>query len=99
MTDNAKEAAKVIRARAPGFEPKLGIVLGSGLGELADVIENPIVISYEDLPGFPPCSVEGHGSHLYLGTIDGLPVACLKGRVHFYEGMGNDVAKTMTLAL
>lgn len=99
MTDDAKKAAKIIAKLAPNFTPRLGIVLGSGLGALAEQIENPIVISYEDLPGFPPCSVSGHGSQLFLGLLEGVPVACLQGRVHFYEGMSNAIAQTMTRTL
>ena len=82
----ASNALEAIRAAAPGVAPKVGIVLGSGLGGLADAVENPIAIAYADLPGFPLPSVEGHEGRLVLGRIAGLPVACLQGRVHLYEG-------------
>jgi xanthosine phosphorylase len=79
-------AADVIAERAPGFEPRLGIILGSGLGGLADAVEGAIAIPYADLPGFPQPSVAGHGGRLVLGTVAGLSVACLQGRRHVYEG-------------
>jgi xanthosine phosphorylase len=79
-------AARVIAERAPGFAPRLGIILGSGLGGLADALEQPTSIDYADLPGFPRPGVAGHGGRLVLGTLAGLPVACLQGRRHIYEG-------------
>lgn len=94
MTDSAKNAAKIISQKAPGFTPKLAITLGSGLGVIADLLENPIKIPYSDLPDFPPCTVAGHAGNLYLGKLNGLPVACLQGRAHFYEGVSPTIAKT-----
>jgi xanthosine phosphorylase len=79
-------AARVIAERAPGFSPRLGIVLGSGLGGLADALEDAVSIPYRDLPGFPEPGVAGHGGRLVLGRLGGLPVACLQGRRHIYEG-------------
>jgi xanthosine phosphorylase len=61
-------------------------VLGSGLGALADALENPAHFAYEDLDGFPRPTVEGHGGRLSFGTLRGLPVAILQGRSHIYEG-------------
>jgi len=78
-------AASVIRARAPDLSPRVGIVLGSGLGTFADTVENPIVIAYGDLPGFPPMGVAGHLGRLTLGTVAGIGVAVMQGRAHFYE--------------
>ena len=77
---------QVVAERAPGFRPTIGIVLGSGLGALADAIEPVAVIDYRDLPGFPQPSVGGHAGRMVLGRLDGVPVACLQGRVHLYEG-------------
>ncbi|MCH9643824.1 MAG: purine-nucleoside phosphorylase [Gammaproteobacteria bacterium] len=94
MTEHAQQAAAYIAAKAPGFTPKLAIVLGSGLGVLAEHIEDPIVIAYEQLPGFPGCSVSGHGGNLFLGKIKGVPVACMQGRAHYYEGVDYDQIKT-----
>ena len=71
-----------IAARAP----KLGIILGSGLGAVADAVEDAEVIPYTELPGFPEPSVHGHAGSLTLGTLSGLPVACMQGRRHVYEG-------------
>ena len=85
MSDG-RAAARVIAERAPGFTPRLGLILGSGLGGLADALEQPTAIDYADLPGFPQPGVAGHGGRLVLGTLAGLPVACLMGRRHIYEG-------------
>ena len=79
-------AAAVIARRAPGFSPRLGLILGSGLGGLADAAEDAIQIDYADLPGFPEPGVAGHGGRLVLGRLGGLPVAFLQGRRHIYEG-------------
>jgi xanthosine phosphorylase len=79
-------AAEVIGARAPGFAPRLGIVLGSGLGGLADTLTDAVVIPYAELPGFPEPGVAGHGGQLALGHLGDLPVACFQGRRHIYEG-------------
>jgi xanthosine phosphorylase len=76
-----------IRTSAPDAAPRTGIILGSGLGGFADLIEPAESFAYEDLPGFPRPSVEGHSGRLILGTIEGWPVACLQGRVHLYEGL------------
>jgi xanthosine phosphorylase len=80
-------AAEVVSARAPGISPRVGLVLGSGLGDLAAAIEDATAISYGELPGFPQPSIEGHQGRLILGRLAGVPVACLQGRVHLYEGV------------
>ena len=74
-------AVDVIRARAPDFAPRVGLVLGSGLSAIADAIEGATALDYADLPGFPRPSIEGHAGRLVLGRLDGVPVACLQGRV------------------
>lgn len=94
MTESAKKAAQIISQKALGFTPKLAITLGSGLGDIAELLENPVKIAYSTLPDFPPCTVAGHAGNLYLGKLNGLPVACLQGRAHFYEGISPVVAKT-----
>ncbi|MDP1825678.1 MAG: purine-nucleoside phosphorylase [Archangium sp.] len=76
----------VIRKKAPGFEPKLGIILGSGLGAFADSLERPVSIDYSELPDFPISSVHGHAGRLVLGYRGTVPVVAMQGRVHFYEG-------------
>ncbi len=65
--------------------PALGIVLGSGLGKLADELIDPIAIPFAELPGWPAASAPGHAGRLLLGTLEGLPVVCLQGRLHLYE--------------
>jgi xanthosine phosphorylase len=86
------DAAKVVRVRAAGTTPRVALVLGSGLGGLADGMDRPVVIDYADIPGFPRPSVEGHAGRLLLGHLGGVAVACLQGRVHLYEGAaGRDV--------
>ena len=67
-------------------EPRVGVVLGSGLGAVADAVEDPVVVGYEELPGFPRPSVAGHAGRAVLGSIGGVPVAVLQGRAHLYEG-------------
>ncbi len=78
--------AAVIEKRAPGFRPKLGIILGSGLGAFADSLEKPVSIDYRELPDFPTSSVHGHAGRLVLGYRGAVPVVAMQGRVHFYEG-------------
>jgi xanthosine phosphorylase len=83
---HAAIATNIIKKMKPNFTPKLGIILGSGLGKIADLVENSIVIPYSELPGFPECSVEGHAGNLILGEIRGTKVVILQGRGHIYEG-------------
>ncbi len=85
-TARGETAAAVVAERARGRRPRLGIVLGSGLGGLADGLEDPLAIPYADLPGFPAPGIAGHQGRLVLGRLAGLEVACLQGRRHIYEG-------------
>jgi purine-nucleoside phosphorylase len=80
---SALEAA--VRARTE-LRPRLGIVLGSGLGGLADVLGDVTSIPFSELPGWPAASAPGHAGRLLLGTLEGVPVVCLQGRLHVYEG-------------
>lgn len=73
--------------RLGDLQPRLGMVLGSGLGGLADEIEVATSIAFEEMPGWPAPSVPGHSGRLILGTLRGVPVACLRGRLHMYEGL------------
>ena len=66
--------------------PRVGIILGSGLGAFASAVESPMTIPYSEIPHFPRSTVEGHSGNLILGTIAGVPVAVMQGRVHAYEG-------------
>jgi xanthosine phosphorylase len=84
---SAREAAAAVAARAPGFTPRLGLVLGSGLGALADELTDAVTIPYAEIPGFRAGTVSGHAGALTLGRLDGVPVACLRGRSHVYEGI------------
>src|ERR1022692_1516466 len=68
------------------LRPKVGVVLGSGLGAFADTLDNPAVTPYSEIPGWPHSTAVGHAGKLVVGTIDGLPVAVLAGRAHLYEG-------------
>jgi xanthosine phosphorylase len=77
----------------------VGVVLGSGLGRVADAVQNAVEIGYEELPGFPRPSVEGHGGRAVLGTIGEVPVAVLQGRAHLYEGIDPELVRTPVRAL
>lgn len=107
MTESAKKAVAIIKKRAPNFKPKVGMILGSGLGAVSSQIQNDIVVSYDDLPNFnvvhdagAVSKVAGHSKNLHLGVLKGVPVACLEGRAHLYEG-GNaaEVLKTLIRTL
>jgi xanthosine phosphorylase len=93
------QAAKVIQQHKPGFLPKVGLVLGSGLGGLGDELTDKTIIPYTELPGFPQSTVAGHAGRLILGYLGNVPVACLQGRAHYYEGAKNDNIKTMVRTL
>jgi xanthosine phosphorylase len=81
-------AADVVRQAAGDRPPpRLGMVLGSGLGGLADRVADAVAIPYGELPGFPVGSVPGHAGRLVLGTLAGVPVVVLQGRAHLYEGI------------
>ncbi|WP_100398462.1 purine-nucleoside phosphorylase [Bacillus sp. FJAT-44742] len=80
-----KEAFSFLRGQIQET-PKAGLILGSGLGVLADEIEERIVIPYSKIPGFPVPTVEGHAGQLVFGRLRGLPVVAMQGRFHFYEG-------------
>ena len=81
-----QESADYIRQQIGGFTPKVAMVLGSGLGFLGDVVENPIVIPYGDIPHFKASTAPGHKGQLVFGTLSGRPVAVMQGRMHHYEG-------------
>jgi purine-nucleoside phosphorylase len=81
----AEDAVAAIRERSQ-VVPRIGLILGSGLGPAADLIEQDAAIPYSDIPGFPAPVVPGHAGKLILGTLAGVPVAAFMGRIHFYEG-------------
>ncbi|MYL46945.1 purine-nucleoside phosphorylase [Virgibacillus halodenitrificans] len=80
-----KEASAYISGKLD-TTPKIGLILGSGLGVLAEEIEEAIDISYEDIPGFPVSTVEGHKGQLVIGKLQGKEVLAMQGRFHYYEG-------------
>ena len=84
--DQANQAANFLRARLGNLAPQIGIVLGSGLGAVADAVEDPILVPYAEIPHFPQSTVEGHSGRIVAGRIAGVPVIVMQGRVHFYEG-------------
>lgn len=79
------EAAAVIRDRSQ-LRPEIGLVLGSGLGPLADSIQDAVVMPFNEIPHWPVSTVEGHQGKLHVGLLEGKPVMVMQGRVHFYEG-------------
>lgn len=95
MTITMQETMAVIRKFAPNFTPKIGMVLGSGLGTVADELTQPITIPYQAIPGIHSSAVAGHASLLVLGYLQGVPVACLKGRLHIYEGASYESIRTL----
>ena len=85
MFDRVEEAAAAIRARC-GVLPETAIVLGSGLGDFADTLSEPVVTPYADLPHWPSSRVVGHAGRLVIGNVGRARIAALSGRAHFYEG-------------
>lgn len=81
----AMAAAGYIRSLT-SLQPRLGLILGSGLGDFADKVEDATAIPYFDIPNFPVATIVGHPGRLVLGRISGVPVAVMQGRVHAYEG-------------
>ena len=82
-------AAQAIQARTK-HKPTIGLVLGSGLSELADNVQNPDIIPYSEIPGWPTSTVVGHSGRLLIGQLDGQTVLVQQGRAHFYEGYALD---------
>ena len=93
MTDILKvvhAASDCLAERLEGRKPVVGIVLGSGLGKLADQIHDPLVIPYSELPGFPVSTAIGHKGNFIVGTLGGKCVIAMQGRIHYYEGYRMD---------
>lgn len=86
LYEQVQETVQAIRQRAGGLTPRVGIILGSGLGAFADGFERKTIIPYQDLPHFPHSSVPGHAGRMVLGLVGGEPVVAMQGRVHSYEG-------------
>jgi len=86
LYERAEEAARFINVKAGTRAPRAAIVLGSGLGGVADAITDAVEIAYEEIPHFMRSTVEGHAGKLIIGTCNGVDVVAMKGRFHFYEG-------------
>ena len=86
-----EDAVAAIR-RESDLAPSVGVVLGSGLGGLADAVEDRVEIPYDRIPGWPVSTAVGHAGVLVLGTVDGVPLAVMRGRAHLYEGIAADRA-------
>jgi len=83
--ERAEHATRIIRARTT-VEPRIAVVLGSGLGGFADDFEEPVAIPYDEIPGFSRSTAQGHAGRMVIGKIDGIPVLAMQGRLHYYEG-------------
>ena len=81
-----QESSDYITSRLSGFVPDIVMVLGSGLGFMGDIVENPVVIPYGDIPHFKVSTAPGHAGQLVCGTLAGKKVAVMQGRLHHYEG-------------
>jgi len=85
LYERSEHASRVIRARTK-LEPRIAIVLGSGLGSFADDFDDAVGIPYEEIPGFARSTAQGHAGRLVIGKVDTVPVVAMQGRVHYYEG-------------
>jgi purine-nucleoside phosphorylase len=83
--EQAEQAVRLIRSRYDAV-PRVALVLGSGLGGFADELTDPVAIPYDQISGFARSTVEGHAGRLVLGKVEGVHVAAMQGRFHFYEG-------------
>ncbi len=92
MSRNAEDLAEFIRARAGNTSVSVGLVLGSGLGHVADSVDGT-AIDYAELPGFPHAGVSGHTPRLVIGELEGVRVAVLGGRAHYYESGRGDAMR------
>ena len=85
LYERAEHAGRIIRSRI-SVEPRIALVLGSGLGGFADDFDDAVAIPYEDIPGFVRSTAQGHAGRLVIGNVDSIPVLAMQGRVHYYEG-------------
>ena len=85
LYERAEHATRIIRSRI-SVEPRIAVVLGSGLGGFADDFQEAVAIPYEDIPGFVRSTAQGHAGRLVVGNVDSVPVLAMQGRVHYYEG-------------
>jgi len=99
MTTFAQLAAEKIQQQCPDFKPHTAFILGSGLGAFAEHLQDKMVFDYSDLPGFPVTTVAGHAGRLHIGYLNKVPVLCLQGRAHYYEGYGHEIMCTLIRTL
>lgn len=85
LYERAEHATRIIRARI-NVEPRIAVVLGSGLGGFADDFEDAAAVPYEEIPGFMRSTAQGHAGRLVAGKVDSVPIVAMQGRVHYYEG-------------
>ena len=81
------QAANTVRTRT-SYRPRVGLILGSGLNDLADSVQKADIIPYAEIPNWPISTVQGHAGRLVIGELDGQTVLVMQGRIHFYEGYG-----------
>ncbi len=85
LYERIQETSAFLRGRSR-LTPRFGLILGTGLGGLADQIEDPVAIAYRDIPNFVPSTAESHAGNLVFGSLGGVDVVAMQGRVHYYEG-------------
>ncbi len=86
-TTDIQAATQYILDKTQGFQPEIGMILGSGMGIMADEIPNPVYVPYGEIPGFPESTVKGHAGRLVIGELEGRRVVVMQGRFHYYEGI------------
>jgi purine-nucleoside phosphorylase len=84
--DQVSEAASFLQSKLGSLRSRIGVVLGSGLGAVADAVTDPVLVPYAQIPHFPQSTVEGHTGRIVAGLLGGVPVVVMQGRVHYYEG-------------
>ena len=94
--NNSEASADILRDRGVTEPIEVAFVLGTGLGSLVDAVENPVIVPFADLPGFPQGRISGHDGRLVIGTQEGTRVAYMQGRVHYYE-TGNPASMAAAL--
>lgn len=84
--EKLQNCTRIVREKIGDFTPKIALVLGTGLGGFGEKVEQPIVVDYHEIEGFPVSTVVGHAGRFIFGTVAGVPVVVMQGRVHYYEG-------------